>query len=47
MYEAELLSDEGWNEAVKDVDYVHHVASPFPADLPKDENELIRPAKEG
>ena len=28
-------------------DYVLHVASPFPAAVPKDENELIVPAREG
>jgi nucleoside-diphosphate-sugar epimerase len=28
-------------------DYVLHVASPFPSSVPKDENELIRPAREG
>lgn len=47
VYEADLLNDEGWKEAVEGVDYVHHVASPFPIEIPKDENELIRPAKEG
>ena len=47
FYEAELTSDEGWGEAVKDCDYVLHVASPFPAKDPKDENELIIPARDG
>jgi nucleoside-diphosphate-sugar epimerase len=28
-------------------EYVLHVASPFPASVPKDENELIVPAREG
>lgn len=45
--EADLASDAGWAEAVKDCAYVQHVASPFPAVHPKDENELIRPAREG
>ncbi len=44
---ADLEKDEGWADAVKGCDYVLHVASPFPANLPKDENELIRPAREG
>lgn len=28
-------------------DYLLHVASPFPLGVPKDEDELIRPAREG
>jgi len=44
---ADLLSDEGWAEAVADCRYVLHVASPFPVTQPKDENELIVPAREG
>lgn len=45
--EADLGADAGWAEAVKDCIYVQHIASPFPAVHPKDENELIRPAREG
>jgi nucleoside-diphosphate-sugar epimerase len=44
---ADLEKDEGWSDAVKGCEYVLHVASPFPATLPKDENDLIRPAREG
>lgn len=44
---ADLLSDDGWDQAVAGCDFVLHVASPFPAEAPKDENELIRPAREG
>jgi dihydroflavonol-4-reductase len=44
---ADLLSDAGWPQAVAGCDYVLHVASPFPAVSPRDENELIRPAREG
>ncbi len=44
---ADLLKDEGWAEAAKGCDYVLHVASPFPASVPKDENEIIAPAVEG
>lgn len=47
FYEADLLSDNGWDEAAQGCDYVLHVASPFFADQPKDESELIVPAKEG
>lgn len=45
--EADLSKDEGWKEAVQDCTYVLHVASPFPAAAPKDENDLIIPAREG
>lgn len=44
---ADLLKDEGWSEAVAGCAYVLHVASPFPPSVPKDENELIVPAREG
>ncbi|MVN91447.1 SDR family oxidoreductase [Mucilaginibacter aquatilis] len=47
FFQAELTSDQGWKEAMKDVDYVLHVASPFPAKQPEDESELIIPAREG
>lgn len=45
--EADLTSDNNWDEAVKGCEYVLHVASPFPAQDPKDENELIIPARDG
>ena len=44
---ADLERDSGWQEAVAGCEYVLHVASPFPANVPKDENELIVPAREG
>ncbi len=44
---ADLTSDAGWPQAVAGCDYVLHVASPFPPAAPKDENELIVPAREG
>ena len=44
---ADLEKDAGWAEAVAGCDYVLHVASPFPAAVPKDENDLIVPAREG
>ena len=43
----DLSSDEGWNDAMWDCDYVMHVASPFPLAEPKNENDLIEPAREG
>jgi dihydroflavonol-4-reductase len=45
--EADLLSDQGWDEAVQGCTYVMHVASPFVLAEPKDENELIAPAVDG
>ena len=45
--EAGLTKDQNWDEAVQGCTYVLHVASPFPAGEPEDENELIIPAKEG
>jgi dihydroflavonol-4-reductase len=44
---ADLESDAGWPQAVAGCDYVLHVASPFPSTLPKHEDELIVPAREG
>ena len=46
-FRADLTQDEGWAEAVKGCDYVMHVASPVALEEPKDENDLIIPAKEG
>ena len=45
--EADLLSDDGWADAMKGCTFVVHVASPFAMAEPKDENELIAPAVEG
>lgn len=47
IFAADLSSDAGWDKAVEGMDFVHHVASPFPAEMPKDHQELIRPAREG
>jgi dihydroflavonol-4-reductase len=44
---ANLLSDEGWDEAVQGCRFVLHVASPFPPESPKNEDELIIPARDG
>ena len=44
---ADLEQDEGWAQAVDGCRYVLHVASPFPLGAPKDENDLIRPARDG
>ena len=44
---ADLMADKGWPEAVTGCAYVLHVASPFPPGVPKHEDELIIPAREG
>ena len=44
---ADLLSDDGWGEAMRGCQYVLHVASPFVVGVPKDEMELITPAVDG
>jgi dihydroflavonol-4-reductase len=43
----DLKSDDGWREAMRDVRYLHHVASPLVLVMPKDAQELVRPAVEG
>ena len=47
VFAADLGKDAGWPEAVFGCEYVLHIASPFPATVPKDENELVIPAREG
>ncbi len=47
FFAADLENDAGWAEAVAGCDQVLHVASPFPPALPKHEDELIVPAREG
>ncbi len=47
FFAADLTADAGWAEAAAGCDYVLHVASPFPVDVPKHEDELIVPAREG
>jgi nucleoside-diphosphate-sugar epimerase len=47
LVSTELMSDAGWPAAVSGCEYVLHMASPFPSQVPKDENELIVLAREG
>jgi len=47
FFAADLEQDAGWAEAVAGCDHVLHVASPFPAGVPKSDDELIVPAREG
>ncbi|HKO90823.1 MAG TPA: aldehyde reductase [Polyangiaceae bacterium] len=44
---ADLEQDAGWSQAVAGANYVLHVASPFPASIPRHEDELIVPARDG
>ena len=45
--EADLLKDDGWADAVRGCRYVMHVASPFPVAVPKHEDDVIKPARDG
>jgi len=47
FFAADLENDAGWREAVTGCDFVLHVASPLPPSVPKHEDELIIPAREG
>ena len=40
LVEADLLNEDSWVAAVKDCMFVLHVASPFPVQAPKDENDV-------
>lgn len=43
----DMLDDFGWPEAVAGCNGVMHLASPFPAKLPRDPNGLVQPAAGG
>ncbi|MEA5137496.1 SDR family oxidoreductase [Arcicella rigui] len=46
--EIDLASPQAdWDKALTNIDYVVHIASPFPTTLPKSDDELIIPAKQG
>lgn len=47
FFAADLTSDAGWAEAMAGCDAVCHMASPFPAGVPRHEDDLIVPAREG
>jgi dihydroflavonol-4-reductase len=47
FYAADLMSDAGWAEAMEGMDFVQHLASPLSANLPKHDDELVVPAREG
>jgi dihydroflavonol-4-reductase len=44
---ANLLKDDGWDEATNGCEFVLHTASPFPSQSPKSENDLLIPARDG
>lgn len=45
--EANLDADAGWTEAARGCEFVQHIASPIVTVMPRDENDLIRPARDG
>ena len=45
--EADLTDELVWKDLTQSIDYVIHIASPFPRVLPKKEDDLILPAKQG
>jgi dihydroflavonol-4-reductase len=45
--EADLSKDANWDQAVDGCTYVLHVASPIPVTVPKNDNDLIIPARDG
>jgi len=47
FFAANLESDAGWKEATSGCEFVLHVASPIPPGVPKHEDELIIPARDG
>ena len=43
----DLMSDDGWEDAVKGCEYILHVASPFSVEVPSHEDEYIKPILDG
>lgn len=44
---ADLTDPESIDKAIEGCEYVVHTASPFPANVPKNEDDVIKPAVEG
>lgn len=44
---ADLAADDGWSAAAEGARYVIHVASPFPAENPENDDDVIIPARDG
>lgn len=47
FFAADLNADAGWREAVGGCQRVMHVASPLPLANPENDDELVRPARDG
>ena len=47
FFAADLMADAGWAEAMAGCSHAAHVASPLPSNAPKNDDELIVPAREG
>ena len=47
FFETDLTNDTNWDGAANGCEYVLHIASPIYLKVPKDENEMIRPAVDG
>ena len=47
IFEADLLKDDGWNEALKGCDAIIHIAGPFPVGFEGGEKELTGPHEDG
>ncbi len=47
FFAADLMNDAGWAEAMTGCSHVAHVASPLPMHAPKNDDELIVPARDG
>lgn len=47
FFAADLMSDDGWADAMAGCTHVCHVASPLPSNAPASADELIVPAREG
>jgi len=47
LCEADLQDKDSWIPAVKGCKYVLHIASPFPGAIPRNPDEVIRPAVDG
>ncbi|WBL24309.1 NAD-dependent epimerase/dehydratase family protein [Zunongwangia sp. HGR-M22] len=45
--EADLNDENIWKDLMRGMDYVQHIASPFPKTIPKNEDDLILPARKG
>ena len=45
--ELDLMNDKGWDKAIEGCDYVLHLASPLLLGIPKNPDDIIKPAVEG